>query len=214
MVTSTSPSKRSSPKKLTSSSKKTISSTKNMGSAPKKMTEFAQQLDDAFRAKVSPSLISRDGVGDDFVSSYGIRNVIVDFYKTTDHFVLKMGESLYSTSTVLATENNPKAKDTTYAKLIDFVEKNSVGRRQYVKKQFMCADFATMIHNRAEAAGIRCGIVTIEYKNGRGHAFTIFNTTDKGILCVDLSTEINHMYNEVQFRIYVDSRARYVMILT
>jgi len=44
----------------------------------------------------------------------------------------------------------------------------------------ICADFAQMLHNNAEIAGIRAGYVCAE-----DHAFNVFETTDKGIIYID-----------------------------
>ena len=44
----------------------------------------------------------------------------------------------------------------------------------------ICADFAEMLHNNAEIAGIRVGYVCTE-----DHAFNVFETTDKGLVYID-----------------------------
>ena len=60
----------------------------------------------------------------------------------------------------------------------------------------ICGGFAQRLHNSAEMSGIRCGYVSIDlvgytdpYDYGipenSGHAFNVFNTTDKGIVYID-----------------------------
>jgi len=48
----------------------------------------------------------------------------------------------------------------------------------------ICADFATLLHNNAEKAGIRCAYVSIELGKD-GHALNAFNTTDRGMVYID-----------------------------
>ncbi len=52
----------------------------------------------------------------------------------------------------------------------------------------ICADFAQMLHNNAEKAGIRCAYVTIDLTDSsgkQGHALNAFQTTDRGLVYVD-----------------------------
>ncbi len=48
----------------------------------------------------------------------------------------------------------------------------------------VCSDFAEMLHNNAEMAGIRCAYVSIKV-GGSSHALNAFNTTDRGIVYID-----------------------------
>lgn len=60
----------------------------------------------------------------------------------------------------------------------------------------ICSDFAEMLHNNAEKAGLRCAYVSIDlsgytdpYSYGissnTGHALVAFNTTDRGLIYID-----------------------------
>jgi hypothetical protein len=60
----------------------------------------------------------------------------------------------------------------------------------------ICADFAEMLHNNAEKAGIRCGYVSLDLSDyndssgygipsDTGHALVVFETTDRGIIYID-----------------------------
>jgi len=62
----------------------------------------------------------------------------------------------------------------------------------------VCADFAERLHNEAEMAGIRCAYVSIDlsgysdpYNYGipsnSGHALNVFQTTDRGLIYVDVT---------------------------
>jgi hypothetical protein len=84
--------------------------------------------------------------------------------------------------------NYPNAKDVTYDKLLDFIQKNSVLLRKYVTGKFMCTDFGELFHNRAEAAGIRCGyVMATSYDGVNGHVINVFYTPDRGAIFVDLT---------------------------
>jgi hypothetical protein len=48
----------------------------------------------------------------------------------------------------------------------------------------VCADFAEMLHNNAENAGIRCAFISIGV-GGSGHALNAFSTTDRELVYID-----------------------------
>ncbi len=48
----------------------------------------------------------------------------------------------------------------------------------------ICADFAELLHNNAERAGIRCAFVSIEV-GGSGHTLNAFETIDRGLVYID-----------------------------
>jgi len=49
----------------------------------------------------------------------------------------------------------------------------------------ICADFAERLHNIAELTGIRCAYVSITLDGNTGHACNAFQTTDRGLVCID-----------------------------
>ncbi|MFO7996419.1 MAG: hypothetical protein R6U93_04645 [Dehalococcoidia bacterium] len=51
----------------------------------------------------------------------------------------------------------------------------------------VCADFAERLHNNAELAGIRCAYVSITLAGNTGHACNAFQTTDRGLVYVDVT---------------------------
>ena len=74
--------------------------------------------------------------------------------------------------------------------------KNIINGAESPKNPQVCADFAERLHNNAEAAGIRCGYVSVDlsgysdpYKYGipadTGHALDVFQTTDRGLVYID-----------------------------
>lgn len=79
---------------------------------------------------------------------------------------------------------NSSTTDVTYDQLIKFLDEDKTDQMQY-NGTFQCADFAEMLHNNAEAAGINCGFTAISFKHGIGHACNVFDTTDRGLIFID-----------------------------
>jgi hypothetical protein len=51
----------------------------------------------------------------------------------------------------------------------------------------VCGDFAERLHNNAELAGIRCAYVSVGLAGTPGHACDAFQTTDRGLVYVDVT---------------------------
>jgi hypothetical protein len=73
--------------------------------------------------------------------------------------------------------NNENAKNPTYDELIEFIENDSTDIIPYQKNVWTCGHYATAVHNNAEKAGIRAGIVITKSKNW-SHGFNIFEVQD------------------------------------
>lgn len=82
--------------------------------------------------------------------------------------------------------NNVTAVNPTWAELVDFLAEDKTDQNTYVPDEYVCLNFATDLHNNAERAGIRAGLVTVELSEvPRGHAFNAFKTTDRGLVFID-----------------------------
>jgi hypothetical protein len=83
------------------------------------------------------------------------------------------------------------ATNTTYANLTVFLESDHTEEMLYVDPTYTCSDFAVALHDNAEANGIKCGVVSVQFE-GRsiGHMFNVFPTDDKGLVYVD-ATGVN-----------------------
>jgi hypothetical protein len=89
--------------------------------------------------------------------------------------------------------NNAQAVDVSFVSLLDFIRQDPTDQLTYVERDnpegltpFVCSDFAEMVHNHAESAGIRAGYVSIDWVDGEiGHAINAFNTTDQGLVFID-----------------------------
>lgn len=81
--------------------------------------------------------------------------------------------------------NYKNATDPTWEELIAFLQKDDTDERLYMNSLFVCADFAEMLHNNAEASGIKAAWVSVDFAVGEGHALNAFNTVDNGLVYVD-----------------------------
>jgi hypothetical protein len=80
---------------------------------------------------------------------------------------------------------NAQASDVSWEQVKEFVMNDDTNAHLYVTDSFVCADFAALLHNRAEAAGIKTAYVSIDFAEGPAHALNAFNTTDRGLVYVD-----------------------------
>ena len=80
--------------------------------------------------------------------------------------------------------NYKNATDPTWDGLISFLRNDPTDGLPY-NESFVCADFAEMLHNNAEKAGLKAGYVGVDFLDMEPHALNVFNTTDKGIVFVD-----------------------------
>lgn len=87
--------------------------------------------------------------------------------------------------------NNPNATNPSWKELKEFLLKDDTDSQRYDFNTFVCADFAEMLHNNAEVAGIRAAFVGIYlgpcsyWPSSGGHALNAFETTDKGLVYID-----------------------------
>ena len=79
-------------------------------------------------------------------------------------------------------------KDPTYKQMMDFIKEDKTDKRQYIKGEYVCENFAMDVCNHAEEEGIRCAYVTIHYPDG-GHAIVAFNTIDKGLIYIESQSD-------------------------
>jgi len=96
--------------------------------------------------------------------------------------------------------NNPAARNQSWAELKAFLQSDQTDRRAYVTGKFTCGDFAELLHNNAEAAGIRAAIVAVELRPAgmaegtTNHSLNAFETTDKGLMYIDTTSSAQGYY--------------------
>lgn len=81
--------------------------------------------------------------------------------------------------------NYHHATNVSLARLMEFIRTNPVNLATFQPGKFVCTEFGQALHNAAEAAGLRCGLVYVEFEKGENHVLNAFETTDKGIVYVD-----------------------------
>ncbi len=82
--------------------------------------------------------------------------------------------------------NNDMADDVSWNALVAFLLEDDTDGCPYLQGELMCGTFAEMLHNNAEAAGIRAAWVSIDMLGQEiGHALNAFLTTDRGVVFID-----------------------------
>lgn len=76
--------------------------------------------------------------------------------------------------------NNPDARNPTWEELLAFLQNDRTDQHPYDPDSFVCADYAEMLHNNAEKAGVRAAYVCTS-----DHALNAFNVVDRGLVFVD-----------------------------
>lgn len=112
--------------------------------------------------------------------------------------------------------NNPDSTDPTWGRLKEFLASDDTDRQTYCPNSFVCADFAEMLHNNAEAAVIRAAYVTIVlgpspyYPLTGGHALNAFRTTDRGLVYIDCTAPIGYYSGSADTIVQVEVGKPYV----
>jgi hypothetical protein len=140
---------------------------------------------------------ARDQV-DYCLESYDLRNAIFrSDARATGIGVAILDNAIYYTQVfdVLNTEfgdgdlvslhENDLAVDPSWEQLRRFVMNDDTDEYLYREGSFVCTDFAAMLHDRAEATGIRAAYVSVDFATGPGHALNAVNTTDRGLVYID-----------------------------
>jgi len=83
-------------------------------------------------------------------------------------------------------KNNSNAENPTWVKLMVFLRADPTDDEYYSEYTFNCVSFAEMLHNNAEAKGIKAAFVGVYFRDSDiGHALNAFVTVDKGLVYVD-----------------------------
>jgi len=75
----------------------------------------------------------------------------------------------------------------TWVELEGFLKIDDTDTIPYVENSFDCSGFAITLRDRAWRYGMRCAYVEIGFAEGDGHAINAFETTDKGLIYVDVT---------------------------
>ena len=107
--------------------------------------------------------------------------------------------------------NNPNATDPTWDELKSFLAQDNTDKQMYVEGSFVCADFAEMLHNNAEAAGIRAAYVDINLSSG-GHVCNAFDTTDEGLKYIDDTGRTSYSLCSADTKVDVSVGSEYIPV--
>jgi len=93
---------------------------------------------------------------------------------------------VYSDGKHVTITNHQNAHNPTMAELKAFLKRDYTENYVYSDPSFVCTNYAAVLHNNAEANGIRCAFVSIQgAASNAGHALDAFQTTDDGLVFVD-----------------------------
>ena len=99
--------------------------------------------------------------------------------------------------------DNDEAYDPSLAELKAFLAEDRTEYHEYILGVYDGSEFSRDIHNRAEAAGIRAGVVHIWWQNDPvGHALNVFHTRDYGLVYVDSTEEPDRAARVVKGKTY------------
>jgi hypothetical protein len=96
----------------------------------------------------------------------------------------KIGYEAGYNSGLKVTNDGYTSRNPSYAEMKEFLTRDTTNHKSYLSEEYICTDFAAEVNNNAEADGIRCATVYINYI-GAGHAIVAFETTDRGLLFVE-----------------------------
>jgi len=111
--------------------------------------------------------------------------------KETEHIYIKGGVLVGADGHWITLCNNPNAKNPAWDELKAFLAEDRTDEHPYNLSTFVCADFAEMLHNNAEATGMRTAYVCVQlspcsyFASGGGHCLNAFETTDRGLVYID-----------------------------
>jgi len=120
----------------------------------------------------------------------------IDDYPNTDYVYVDGAILVGADGHYITLKNNPDATNPTWSELKSFLASDDTDKLKYNINTFVCGDFAEMLHNNAEAAGLRAALVFVrlgpcEYYSTSGpHTLNAFQTTDKGLLYIDCTGTI------------------------
>lgn len=98
---------------------------------------------------------------------------------------------------------NRSSVNASYDQVVSFLLADRTSDVEYKSFWFTCTDYAAIVHNNAEAQGIRCAVVGLRFNtSGSGHAINAFDTTDRGLVYFD-TTNGDYTVNGTIGELYV-----------
>jgi hypothetical protein len=100
--------------------------------------------------------------------------------------------------------NNTAAVNPSFQQVLDFIRADLTDQLVYIERDsnsgatpFVCSDFAEIVHNNAEEAGIRAAYLSVDFEDGGvGHAINAFDALDQGMVYIDCTGQ--SFYSELE----------------
>ena len=112
----------------------------------------------------------------------------IQYYERNVHPSISYTRWVKKFSPELMLRNNSNAHDPTFKEVVTFIKRTGINRKLYVPNKYVCRHYASKLHNAAESAGIKCGVVYIKYLNDEiSHVLNCFDTRDAGLIFIDVT---------------------------
>ena len=130
---------------------------------------------------------------------------------TTQTLTIQMTATLTMTKTVVETTTlrttvslqNISLRDPTWQELVEFLKEDETDTYIYRADEFDCSGFALTLRDHAIRRGFRCAYVEVEFINeSAAHALNAFQTSDKGLVFVDVTGSKNrtdYSYDKIAY---------------
>lgn len=92
-------------------------------------------------------------------------------------------------NSLLESAGNTSLENPTWSQLKGLLEADDTDELTYVDNVFDCTGFAITLRDNMWGYGIRCAYIEVIFAAGEGHALNAFQTTDKGLVYIDVSNE-------------------------
>ena len=111
----------------------------------------------------------------------------------------------YSYQRLMESATQATLRNPTWAELKEFLKMDDTDTFIYDEEEFDCTGYAITLRDRARELGFRCAFVEIMFYTKEGHALNCFQTTDKGTVFVDTTSNdgiayvvVNQPYGVIQ----------------
>jgi hypothetical protein len=112
-------------------------------------------------------------------------------FSESPYFTLYATKVTYPSPTHPPTSSPISYRPVTWMELVSFIETDHTNWNEYDPDYYVCLDFAIDLVENARKQNIKAWVVGVEFYNDDiGHAFTGFETTDRGIVFIEPQTDI------------------------
>ncbi len=127
-------------------------------------------------------------------SGRGVGKPIAD--STSTHLPTSLTFTPYATKATFSTPTHSSILyiPVTWMQLVSFLDTDHTNWNEYNSNNYVCLDFAIDLVENARKQRIKAWVVLVKFVGDDvGHAFTGFETTDKGIVFIEPQTDIPYL---------------------